>query len=459
MILTLPSPGQWKAARTPDCTALLGPALHPPSDQWQSNSKTQLAGYQTVHLSYKELSEKARQLADVLLEKGVQPGTIVGLMVERSLEMVTAILGILSAGGAYLPIDWDFQAGRINYMLADSSAPILVTGQDPTRELVFAGEIVNLASLAFTSSQPGSFSSRPASAACRVSTGHLVYVVYTSGSTGKPKGVMLEHRNLVNLVHHLHHHTTVDFSRVLQFATISFDASFQEIFTTLLCGGTVFLITGETRTNIPTLFRVIENNNISTLILPASFLKFIFNEPDNAAMFPGSIRHIITSAEQLVVTERLREYLKNHQVRVHNHYGPAETHVVTALTLDPSGNIPALPSIGKPLINTAVYIVGKELELLPIGVTGEMLIGGIQVGQGYLNNPQLTAEKFDYILWDYRDHPDEKINYKLQITKNPSLKLNELTRSDITTNKKFLQGGQGGAIFSKSAPPGRRRQL
>jgi amino acid adenylation domain-containing protein len=258
----------------------------------------------------------------------------------------------------------------------------------------------------------------------------LLYVIYTSGSTGKPKGTMLEHRNLVNLLRHQYRYTDIDHSRVLQFTIISFDVASQEIFSTLLAGGQLCLVGRETLSDIPGLFKLIEKKGIKTLFLPASFLKFVMNEEEYIKCIPPGLSHIVTAGEQAVIGDRLKKYLRKNGVYFHNHYGPSETHVVTALTLGPGEELPQLPSIGRPLINTRIDIVDKGYNLQPAGIAGELLIGGVQVGRGYLNNPELTAQKFDHDLWDYHDKKN---------------------------NQKFLPGGPGGAVFSKSAPPGRRR--
>jgi amino acid adenylation domain-containing protein len=224
----------------------------------------------------------------------------------------------------------------------------------------------------------------------------LLYVIYTSGSTGRPRGGMLEHRNLVNLLNHQYDYTNIDLSRVLQFTTIGFDVASQEIFSSLLNrqGGTLFLISKDTQHDVGALFKFIDQNHINTLFLPTSFLKFIFSERAYESILPRGVSHIVSAGEQLKVNDGFRKYLKENGIYLHNHYGPTETHVVTCLTLDPAGDIPLLPSIGKPVVNTGIYILNKHMHLLPVEVPGELCIGGAQVGRGYWGQEKITAEMF-----------------------------------------------------------------
>jgi amino acid adenylation domain-containing protein len=262
--------------------------------------------------------------------------------------------------------------------------------------------------------------------------GDLLYVISTSGSTGKPKGIMLEHRTMVNLVYFQFTKTAVDFSgNVLQFASPAFDISPQEVFCTLLSGGRLYPVSSDMKGDIPRFLEFLEINRISIAFLPPAFLKFIFSEFDYAEKFSASVRHIIAAGEKLVVTESFRQYLKNSRVYLHNHYGPAETHVVTTLTLYPGENIPEFPSIGGPISNTGIYILDPHNKPIPIGLSGELYIAGTAVGRGYLNRPELTTEKFNHDLWDYQEYQEEK-------------------KKD---NEKFL--GVQGPFFKKV--PGRRR--
>ncbi|MDQ1353902.1 MAG: hypothetical protein QG657_4211, partial [Acidobacteriota bacterium] len=328
-------------------------------------------------LTYRELDQRSDRLANTLSSKGAAADTVVGLMIERSFEMIIGVLGILKTGSAYLPIDPEYPKERIDYMLKDSNAKLTINYE-------------------FLKEVPQAPLQHSAFELPRIQhSNHLAYIIYTSGSTGKPKAVMLEHRNLVNLILFGFKFTTIDFSCILQFTTISFDISFQEIFSAFLAGGKLILIQADARTNIPGLFNIIEKNEIRTVFFPMSMLKVIFNEKDYSENFPRCIRHIITAGEQVVVNDTFREYLQRNKVYLHNHYGPAEAHVVTAMTLDPAVEIPNLPPIGKPVTKTVIYILDKYGNLQPIGVQGELYIGGAQVGRGYLNRPELTRGAFE----------------------------------------------------------------
>ncbi|MCX6582597.1 MAG: amino acid adenylation domain-containing protein [Candidatus Aminicenantes bacterium] len=334
-------------------------------------------------LTYGEVNRKADELAHLLRNNGVGGDSIVALMVKRSFELVIAMLGIMKAGGAYLPIDPNFPQERIDYMLKDSAAKLSITTNDKDDFIIHHANNLSFHHSSFDLP--------------RIHHSNLCYLIYTSGSTGKPKGVMLEHTNLVNLMEFQYKFTRIDFSKVLQFTTMSFDVSFQEIFSTLLAGGELYLIDEDTRNSVPELFRLIVKNKIKTLFFPMSFLKMIFSSTGNDDLPAGNIEHIVTAGEQLVVDDRFREYLEKNRIYLHNHYGPSETHVITALTMSPGEDIPQFPTIGKPVMNTGIYILDKGQRLLPAGVAGELYAGGLQVGRGYLNNPELTREKFKII--------------------------------------------------------------
>lgn len=230
----------------------------------------------------------------------------------------------------------------------------------------------------------------------KINTGSdLLYLISTSGSTGEPKSVMIEHRNLVNLLNSETVKGDIDFSgRVLHFTSIGFDVSFQEIFSTLTGGGTLCVVPTQLKSEMFRLFDFIRENNIDTVFLPPSFLKVIFSEPDFARSFPKSVRHIVAAGEQLIVPPLLKSHLQENRVYLHNHYGPSETHVVTTLVIDPHGDIPETPSIGKPIYNTKILLLDKDDSLLPVGAAGELYISGANVGRGYFKREELTAGRF-----------------------------------------------------------------
>ncbi|MDK8179896.1 non-ribosomal peptide synthetase [Paenibacillus sp. UMB4589-SE434] len=339
-------------------------------------------------LTYQQLERKANQLAQTLQERGVAAEQPVGIMVERSLEMVVAVLAVLKAGGTFVPIDPEYPETRIRYMLADSGAKLVLT-QASLFELV-PDEVDKLDVHA-----AGSYTGTGAAVRNVNEAAHLLYIIYTSGTTGNPKGVMLEHRNMVNLLYYQQHGTTIPMpSRILQYASNSFDVSYQEIFSALLFGGCLYMVDNEVRKEPLRLFREIEQNHINVLYLPVAFLKFIFAEAEWAEAFPDCVEHIITAGEQLVVTPQVQACLQKQGISLHNHYGPSETHVVTTHTMQPEDIAVGLPPIGKPVANTHIYIVNDSFEQQPIGVAGELYVSGDCVGRGYWGRPDLTDEKF-----------------------------------------------------------------
>ncbi|WP_157267216.1 non-ribosomal peptide synthetase [Paenibacillus alvei] len=339
-------------------------------------------------LTYTELNRKANQLAWKLREHGVTAEQPVGIIVERTLETVVAVLAVLKASGTFVPIDPEYPETRIRYMLADSGAKLVLAQSalpgiipDEIRQLDVRDE-----SLYAGSGENVPNGNKPSD---------LLYIIYTSGTTGNPKGVMLEHRNMVNLLHYQQKGTNIPMpSRILQYASGSFDVCYQEMFSALLFGGSLYMVDNEMRKDPVRLFQEIEKNEIDVLFIPVAFLKFIFAEPEWAEAFPRCVRHIITAGEQLVVTPQVQACLKRLGICLHNHYGPSETHVVTTHTMTPDAIEAGLPPIGKPIANSSIYIVNDSFELQPIGVKGELYVSGACVGRGYWGRADLTEEKF-----------------------------------------------------------------
>lgn len=349
-------------------------------------------------LTYRQLNQRSNQLAYYLQKLGVKPEESVGICIERSLEMPVAILGILKAGGAYVPLDVSYPIERLTYMLANAEIKTLVTTEKLLRavpEIASAAaeracEIVRLDVDALRIGQESA--ENPTSA---VQLGNLAYVLYTSGSTGQPKGVAMEHRALSNLINwHLENRLVGRGVRMLQFSSISFDISFHEIFATWCSGGTLVLISEETRRNPLSLLEFIAQQEIEKVYLPFIALQQLA-EAAEIGDVPTKLREVITAGEQLHITPAVARFFAKTRTKLHNHYGGTEIQDVTAFTL--TGNPeswPAIPSIGRPISNLQTYILDQFGQPVPIGVTGELFVSGDGLARGYVNHPDLTIERF-----------------------------------------------------------------
>ncbi|WP_052675795.1 non-ribosomal peptide synthetase [Paenibacillus sp. IHBB 10380] len=330
--------------------------------------------YEGQEWTYEELNARSNQVARVLRKHGVGAETIVGIMVERSLEMMAGILGILKAGGAYLPIDPDYPAERIAYMLEDSGTKVLLTQERLTDRVVFDGSIVALDEAGvYAEEERGNIAGEHTAAS-------LAYVIYTSGSTGKPKGVLVEHRSLVNLsLWHQQQYAVTAKDRSTKFAGFGFDASVWEIFPYLISGSTIYIVSEWIRSDVKQLQQYMESNGITISFLPTSMCEKFMEEE------VGSLRLLLTGGD------KLHQY-KRQKYEIVNHYGPTENTVVATSYVVEEGarNIP----IGKPLPNMQVYVLGEANQLQPIGIAGELCIAGDGLARGYLNRPELTKEKF-----------------------------------------------------------------
>ncbi|HEX8871242.1 MAG TPA: amino acid adenylation domain-containing protein, partial [Candidatus Acidoferrum sp.] len=345
-----------------------------------------------TRLTYREVNDRADLLARYLNCLGVGPDTPVALCVERSPEMVIGVLGILIAGGACVPLDPAYPDERLAFMLQDSEAPLLLTRRGLLERLPVQHALYMDEPLAPLPDDAPDISPSPRNPAGSQS---LAYIIYTSGSTGKPKGVAMPHRTLVNLISWQHRELGPG-GTTLQFAPLSFDVSFQEIFSTLSTGATLVLVPEMLRQDPAGLWRLIAEQNVQRLYLPFVALQQLAEAAASKPRLPSGLREIITAGEPLQITPQIRNLFRNLPgCRLHNHYGPSETHVVTAFTLtDFPDEWPPLPSIGHPIANTSIHLLDPGLRPVPIGVPGEMYIGGDNLARGYLNRPELTAEKF-----------------------------------------------------------------
>ncbi|MEH1920952.1 amino acid adenylation domain-containing protein [Nostoc sp.] len=342
--------------------------------------------FQSQQLTYQQLNCQANKLAHHLQNLGVKPEVRVGICVERSLSMVIGLLAILKAGGAYVPLDPRSPQERLTYMLSDSQASVLLTDSLNA----FSGPSLTVVCLD-TDSEIFCQNSQE-NPVSQVTSENLAYVMYTSGSTGKPKGVAMSNRSLVNLLYWQMGESALSCAKTLQFASISFDVSFQEIFSTWCSGGTLVLITAEIQKDGFALLQLIDKEKIERLFLPFVALQQLANAASIAKSYPASLRQIMTAGEQLQVTPILVNFFRKLPgCTLQNQYGPTESHVVTSFTLKDAS---PLPPIGRAIANTQIYILDSHLQPLPIGVPGELYIGGVAIARSYINSPELTAEKF-----------------------------------------------------------------
>jgi amino acid adenylation domain-containing protein len=344
----------------------------------------------SVKLTYAALNARANHLAHHLRQMGVQPGRVVALFAERSVEALVGMLGILKAGGVYLPLDPAYPAERLRFMLEDSQAPFLLCRQNHMPAfLPSTCEPVLLE--AFTSEEV--LPNLPQAAGAD----DPAYIIYTSGSTGRPKGVVLPHRVLLNLVWwQVHEASRLVHPRTVQYTPLSFDVSLQETFACWASGGTLVLLTEATRQDPVALLHLLRDEAIAQLYLTPTALQQLAQAAERTGLVPEHLREVISAGEALTITPVLRRFFAQLPDAVlHNQYGPSETHIVTGAPLTgPPQNWPTLPSIGLPVWNTTAYVLDAQRRLVPPGVPGELYLGGVQVATGYLDRPSLTAERF-----------------------------------------------------------------
>ncbi|WP_213471741.1 non-ribosomal peptide synthetase, partial [Paenibacillus dendritiformis] len=331
-------------------------------------------------LSYAELNERANRLARTLRSVGVLPNQLVGLMARRSLETVVGILAVLKAGGAYVPIDPEYPEERIRYILENSNAQLLLTQRELKRQVPFEGTVLALDDEQAYSDDGTNL--EPASG-----PNDLAYVIYTSGTTGKPKGVMLEHRGLVSLKLMFADRLGItEHDRIVQFASLSFDASCWEVFKALYFGAALYIPTAETILDNRLFESYMNEHAITAAILPPTYSAYL--NPDRLP----SLTKLVTGGSA-VSAEFVQQWKP--KVRYFNAYGPTEASIVTTLwDADEEQPERRVIPIGRPLANHRIFILDAHLQLVPPGVDGELCVAGVGLARGYLNHPELTAEKF-----------------------------------------------------------------
>ena len=423
--------------------------------------------YEDDQMSYRALNERSNQLAHYLRKQGVGPDIPVGICMDRCPETVVGILGILKAGGAYVPMDPSYPAERLTFMMTDAQVPIILTKKSLLDGIPHHG-----AKIVYLSDDEIIREKAKENPLTTATSDDLVYVIYTSGSTGQPKGVALNHHVLSNLITWQLKNTTLsEGASTLQFTSLSFDVSFQEIFTSLCSGGSLIMIPESIRKDMENVATFIANKNIDRLFLPFVALQQLA-EVIQRGNLCINLREVSTAGEQLQITPAICELFSQlKKCSFYNQYGPSESHVVTEYTLgDSPENWSYLPPIGHPIDNTTVYITDSNLQPVPIGVTGELLIGVVGHGRGYLNLPEMTKEKFvsNPFSNDLKDRlyktgdlvrylPDGNIEFLGRIDNQVKIRGFRIELGEIEVNLAKCPGVNQVVVLAREDEPGNKR--
>ncbi|MFZ5987609.1 MAG: amino acid adenylation domain-containing protein [Bacillota bacterium] len=345
-----------------------------------------------VRLTFRQLNNKANSLARIIKSKGIKPDDIIGILTQQSHHMIIGILGVLKAGAAYLPLDPEFPEDRIEYMLEDSGAPILLSHGELVHKAAFKGEVINLDC---KESYDGDTSDLPDIN----SQADLVYLIYTSGTTGKPKGVMIENHSLVNYVNWFKNKFDIrSEDKTVIVSSLCFDLAYTALYSALLSGSEVHLIPKQAYSDPEILLPYMKRNGITYIKSTPSHFNMIVNS--RAFSMPEvckRLRLVVLGGEEISLNDVEIFNISYPESIVMNHYGPTETTIgAIAHTID-FGQFESYkkhPVIGRPIDNAGVYILDRNLNPVPVGVTGEIYINGEGVARGYLKRPELTAKRF-----------------------------------------------------------------
>jgi amino acid adenylation domain-containing protein/non-ribosomal peptide synthase protein (TIGR01720 family) len=340
-------------------------------------------------MSYQDLDEASNRVARLLISRGAGPETTVGVLLPRSAELIVAMLAVLKAGAAYLPIDADHPADRIAYMIADAE-PVLVVSDTWSDGDV---PVVSPAEAAELSGAPIAAGER----AAPLDPANPSYVIYTSGSTGRPKGVVMTTRAMLNLLHW--HESTVGGApgaRVAQFTAVGFDVSVQEILSTLTAGKTLVVPDTETRRDAAAFAAWLDEQEITELYAPNLVVQAVAEAAAEQGRTLPHLRVVAQAGEALVLDGDIRALFDGTvERRLYNHYGPSESHVVTGCALpEEQAGWPASAPIGGPIDNSRCYVLDEKLAPVPVGVPGELYVAGDCLARGYLRRPELTGQRF-----------------------------------------------------------------
>ncbi|MDP9702833.1 amino acid adenylation domain-containing protein, partial [Paenibacillus intestini] len=351
--------------------------------------------YDQANVTYAQLNQRANNVARILKAKEINTGSVVAIMVERSLAMVISMLGSLKAGAAYLPLDPDWPAERIRFVLEDSGAEVLLIQEKFASSFTSDVDLIVLDEIV---GEDGVLS--PELDHSSVDSHEMAYILYTSGTTGTPKGVIVEHRNVVDYIYSFYSDIpewSKDSLRFAQIAPYYFDGSIKSIFGAILGGHTLYIVPEEIRSDPDSLTSFVRNNQIQVMDMTPSLVN-LFLESNLSEKL--QVETLFIGGEPLYAGT-IRQFMENlmEETVIYNVYGPTETTVNATkhrivrnqiLSDQVSGIVP----VGKPLPNRKLYVVDENMKIVPVGVSGELLIGGSGVARGYLNNSQMTTEKF-----------------------------------------------------------------
>jgi len=352
-------------------------------------------------LTYKDLNKRVNQLAHFLQSQGVGPEILVGVCMFRSLEMVIALLAVIKAGGAYVPFDSTYPVKRLSFMINDSKVPVILAHQacssliqNETSRIIYFEDIDSALERYPTTNPP-----------IKTTPDNLAYVIYTSGSTGNPKGAMNTHKGIVNRLFWMQETFPIDASDTLvQKTPFSFDVSVWEFFWPFMCGARLIVAKPEGHKDADYLLDLIRSESITVIHFVPSMLRLFLDTADQVRC--ASLRHVVLSGEAVTIDLQKR-YFSILKAPLHNLYGPTEAAVdVSYWECDPETHLDVVP-IGRPISNTKLYILDEQEQSVPIGASGELHIGGVQVARGYLNRPELTEEKF--IHDPFSDDPSARL--------------------------------------------------
>ena len=358
------------------------------SDQTKKTPKSIAVVYGNERITYEELNQRSNRLARFLIKNGVTKDSLTGLCIERSVEMVVGILGILKAGSAYVPIDPSYPKSRVEFMIKDSGAKYILTQKNlssilPKGDYVFVEIDKDINNFSNESREDIEI---------KTNLDDTAYVIYTSGSTGLPKGVMISHRSLSNhMLWMTNEFRPNESDSVLQKTPFSFDASVWEFYLPLITGGRLIMAKPEGQMDTAYLVETIIKEKVTILQLVPSLLRMLLNE--NGIENCKSLKKVFCGGEALTndLKNKLFEKLN---VEFYNLYGPTEATIDATFYKCEKDSDDNYISIGKPVYNTQIYILDKYLNPVPAGIPGELFIGGVDVAKGYLNNPELTESKF-----------------------------------------------------------------